>query len=695
MGLVLGISVAYVMIRDKHRHELTDSVLFDTQSIRKSLMNGIDANRISGWLKQLTQQPITGEQQVIKYDLANHVIHKSGECENALNARLGERKCYEQNRPFLAYSNSTGNKPVKGIPVYVNYGRAEDYDYLKQSGVSVAGHIVIVRYAKIFPANIVKLAEDNNAIGAIIYSDPYDYTDGNSNNTFPNGVYLPESGVQRGTIRLSAGDPQTPFYPSIKSAYRLPIKEVKMPRIPAQAISYSDARYILKGLNGPKAPTQWVGGLNITYSLGPGYIDNSYIELEVNTYVKETAIHNIIGVITGCTEPDRFVLVGNHRDAGTFGALDPLSGTASMLELSAAFMNTIRTKKWCPRRSIVFCSWAAEEWGLIGSTEWVEEYQKLLASQAVAYINVDIAVNGNYSFQAEAVPLLYSTVWEATKAVSNPNENEVKEGLKTVYDSYLKHRPSDSFDWIHLPDIKTPGSGSDHMPFLHISGVPVINMYYNCDHSTHIKCYPLYHTMYETYDLMSNLTDIGFKFSKALTQIWAEMLRSLSDSPMLPISDSLQYYPHFLHSAFDDLNNSSNHLFRKYDISLDFLQESIDEFDLAINSFSNKLKRIDEQNALQLRRVNDILMSIERTFLEPNGLPFRKDYKHIILSPNAFDSYSGSSFAGLYHLLWEITHNSTQESQQKLLPLIKQHISVIVFHINAAKNLLKQSFNKF
>ena len=125
-------------------------------------------------------------------------------------------KYYRQNPPYLAYSPSTVT-PLEGTPVYVNYGRLEDYDHLSELKINVSGHIVIARYAKIFRANIVRNAQNMGAIGVIIYSDPYDYTDGNVNNTYPNSIYLPPSGVQRGTIQMGDGDPQTPIYPSIST----------------------------------------------------------------------------------------------------------------------------------------------------------------------------------------------------------------------------------------------------------------------------------------------------------------------------------------------------------------------------------------------------------------------------------------------------------------------------------------------
>jgi len=180
--------------------------------------------------------------------------------------------------------------------------------------------------------------------------------------------------------------------------YRIPKSEADLPKIPAHAISYLDAQQIMSNLNGKPCPKEWIGGLNVSYNFGPGYQNGKKVQLVVTNHLEERTIYNVIGVINGEIEPDRYVMLGNHRDSWTFGAADPSSGTAVFLELTRAFAEVMRREKWRPRRSVVFCDWAAEEYGLIGSTEWIEQNQKLLQSQAVAYLNVDIAVEGLNQF---------------------------------------------------------------------------------------------------------------------------------------------------------------------------------------------------------------------------------------------------------------------------------------------------------
>lgn len=272
--------------------------------------------------------------------------------------------------------------------------------------------------------------------------------------------------------------------------------------------------HFLSGLNGPKVPDHWIGGLNATYRFGPGYSDGSKISLEVNTNLTERTIHNVIGIIKGSVEPDRFVLVGNHRDAWTFGSVDPNSATAAILEMSRAFINVMKSENWRPRRSIVFCSWDAEEYGLIGSNEWVEQNVKILQSQAVAYLNVDITFEANFSLNARGTPLTYRTAWAAAKVVPNPNPDEIKKGRPTLFDTWFNAFKMNTTIGL-MPKIDQAGSGSDHTMFLQLSGVSVFDFWYGCG-SDPKKCiwyidYPLYHTLYETYYLMSELYDRGFQ----------------------------------------------------------------------------------------------------------------------------------------------------------------------------------------
>ena len=110
------------------------------------------------------------------------------------------------------------------------------------------------------------------------------------------------------------------------------------------------------------------------------------MKLEFNWDMK--TINDVIAKMPGSERPDEWIIRGNHEDGWVNGANDPLSGQVAMLEEAKALGQLAKTG-WRPKRTIVFCSWDAEEEGLIGSTEWVETHADELAQKAAVYINTD------------------------------------------------------------------------------------------------------------------------------------------------------------------------------------------------------------------------------------------------------------------------------------------------------------------
>ncbi|MDQ3908595.1 MAG: M28 family peptidase, partial [Acidobacteriota bacterium] len=271
------------------------------------------------------------------------------------------------------YNGYSATGDVSAPLVYVNYGLPEDYDALKKLNVDVKGKIVIVRYGHSFRGVKAKTAEEHGAIGCIIYSDPADdgYMQGD---VYPKGPWRPETSAQRGSVQylfIYPGDPLTPGAPAVPGTPRLKQSDATdLPKIPVQPISYGDARRLLEPMRGPVRPKGFQGGLPFAYHVGG--TNDVQVHLKTDIDFKTATIWDVVGRIDGSTEPDRWVVLGNHRDAWTFGAVDPNSGTASMLELARGLGELLK-QGWKPRRTIILCSWDAEEQGLIGSTEWAED----------------------------------------------------------------------------------------------------------------------------------------------------------------------------------------------------------------------------------------------------------------------------------------------------------------------------------
>lgn len=590
--------------------------------------------------------------------------------------------------PFHAYSP---NKLVEGEIVFAGYGRVEDYGELRNLGINVTGRLVLVKYGKIFRGDKVDIAANNGAIGVIMYSDPADYTGMKSGDrrVYPDTWWLPPTAAQRGTVFTGDGDPLTPGYPANDLAFRFSEDEVEppLPKIPSQPIGYGAAEKILQQLNGSQVPNSWVGGINVTYRLGPGFKqDGMKIQLNVTSRNQRAKAENVFGIIKGTVEPDRYVLIGNHRDAWIYGAIDPSSGTAVIMELARVMGDLVKSGRWKPRRSIMFCSWGAEEYGLIGSTEWVEQYVATLRERAVAYINVDIAVDGNDTLDANATPLMYNIVYEASKKVPNPNQNEIKAGRKTVYDTWLHVTPDDKNKANSLPVIGALGSGSDFAPILQRAGITALDMTYTFNREVYIvSSYALYHTEYEIFDVVKKQFDKDFKFHAAMAQLSGEMARWLADSLILPfnISNYAKGLETLRKVLDDEYGRSLTANVPQY--ASGALQKVIQEFAEDVAKFEARIHDVDRNNPFAIRAINDQILLLERAFLNPEGLPTRPLKKHLIFAENSNDAYAGSSFPGLVDLLFEI------EKEPARWERVRQHFSVILHTIQSAGASLRDT----
>ncbi|XP_067680231.1 N-acetylated-alpha-linked acidic dipeptidase 2-like [Haliotis asinina] len=691
--------------------------------IGKQLLEAVDNKRIENYLKFLSSKPhVAGSQTNL--DLANWIKDKWMEwgfddvkltpydvllsfpdADNpnvvrVLNDTGGvvyESPLKEANLtgeddpdalpPYNAYSPAG---LVEGDMVYVNYGRVEDYDWLeKNASMNVTGKIVIVRYGKIFRGSKVQIAANHGAIGVIMFSDPADYTWEGDPRVYPETWWLPGSGAQRGTIFTGGGDPLTPGYPAIKTAYRYPENSsaVKLPKIPAHPIGYDIAEQILREMGGDEAPVAWRGGLNITYRLGPGLEKTGWkIQMNISTTNEIKTAYNVIGIIKGLTEPDRYVLVGNHRDAWVYGAIDPSSGTAAIMESARVMGQLVKSGKWRPRRSIMFCSWGAEEYGLVGSNEWVEQYQTNLRERTVAYINVDISVMGNYSFLAASTPLMYRVTYEAAKKIPNPNPAEVAAGRTTVYDTWLHSFPLRQNNVsMNIPMIRDLGSGSDYAPLLQKAGITAVDMSYVYNaYKYKVDFYPLYHTVYETFYAVKNIMDKQFEYHRAVSRMATELARSLADSLIIPFN--VTDYSQALDRYWKAIDKAHGEKLRARITNFDDLGSVIANFSKVVDDFSERVVKMNRNDPLAIRAVNDQMTLLEKAFLDSEGLPGRPLKKHLLLAESSTDSYAGSSFPGLVDLLFEIEKDPDVEARWER---VKRHFSVIVFTIDSAASTLR------
>ena len=535
-------------------------------------------------------------------------------------------------RVVMPFNGSSGSGDVTGEVVYANYGRLEDFDKLAEQHIDLHGKIVLVRYGGNFRGVKVYIAEQRGAVGVLIYSDPQD--DGFAKgDMYPNGPWRPETGVQRGSVQYLFKYPGDPETPGVASTPDLPDSarvspEGNQPHIISIPIGYRDASPILQALKGAGVPQGWQGALGYRYHEGPGGVTVHLVSQQ--DYQRRT-IWDVIGTIKGSQEPDNWVVVGNHRDAWVYGAVDPNSGTASMLE-SVHGVGALLKQGWRPRRTIVFCSWDAEEEGLIGSTEWVEQHAKTL-EHAVAYFNVDVAVSGP-DFSAAAVPSLKQFVRELTRSVPSPLGSTVYQQWKNERGGQNEHRasnaPLDPNEEVRVGDL---GSGSDFTPFLQHVGVPSSDIGSN-------GSYGVYHSVFDNYAWYVQNADPHFLYLQEMARVLGLEAIRMADTDALPYD-----YVTYAREISSYIESAKHKAGESHVAGLDFGPAEAAAERLA--AAAQKAHVLESAPSGDLTRLNQTLRDTETALITQAGLPNRPWFRHTIYAPGEYTGYAAVVIPGV------------------------------------------------
>ena len=572
----------------------------------------------------------------------------------------------EDPRVVMPFNGSSGSGDVTGEVVYANYGRAEDFKELAARNIDLHGKIVICRYGANFRGVKVYLAQQRGAIGVLIYSDPQD--DGYSKgDPWPIGPWRPETGVQRGSVQFLfkyPGDPETPGVAStldLPDAARIPNPSGpggSQPYIISIPLSYHDAEPILQALKGPSAPQSWQGALPFRYHMGPG---GEKVHLVSQQDYQRRIIWDVIGKVEGSQEPDAWVIVGNHRDAWVYGAVDPNSGTAAMLE-AAHGIGTLLRQGWRPRRTIVFCSWDAEEEGLIGSTEWVEQQGHTL-DHAVAYFNVDVGVSGP-DFSAAAVPSLKEFIRNIARSVPSPLGGTVYQAWRLKPPAESEHRQSNAppipGEEVRLGDL---GSGSDFTPFLQHAGVPATDISSNGP-------YGVYHSAFDDFAWFTQNADPHFLYLQQMARVLGLEALRMADADLLPY-DYVAYGREI--SAYIE---AAKH--RAPDAGLGALDFAPAQ--AAAARFSRAAERafaVESAPSGDLVRLNLALRQTETALLSDAGLPNRPWYRHTIFAPGELTGYAAVVIPGVNEAIDAQDANLASQQLQVLAQALNRAASVL------------------
>uniref|UniRef100_A0A8C5LD94 Aminopeptidase NAALADL1 n=1 Tax=Jaculus jaculus TaxID=51337 RepID=A0A8C5LD94_JACJA len=597
----------------------------------------------------------------------------------------GEQAGPDVIQPYAAYAPPG---TPKGLLVYANRGTEEDFRELQAQGINLQGTIALTRYGGAGRGAKAVNAAKHGVVGVLVYTDPADINDGQSlpSETFPNSWGLPPSGVERGSYYEYFGDPLTPYLPAHPSSFRLGSNNVSgFPPIPSQPIGFEDAKDLLCNLTGPSAPASWQGALGCDYKLGPGFQPDgnfqtdSQVQVSVYNRLELRNSSNVLGIIRGAVEPDRYVIYGNHRDSWVHGAVDPSSGTAVLLEISRVLGTLLKKGTWRPRRTVIFASWGAEEFGLIGSTEFTEEFLNKLQERTVAYINVDIAVFANATLRAQGTPPVQSVIFSATKEINAPGHS----GL-SIYNNWIQYSNRTSPVYGLIPSLGSLGAGSDYAAFIHFLGISSMDLAYTYDRSkTSARIYPTYHTAFDTFDYVEKFLDPGFSSHQAVAQTAGSVLLRLSDSIFLPlnVTDYSETLRSFLKAAQQDLGG----LLEQHSISLAPLVTAVEKFETAAADLGQRILTLQKgsPDTLQVRMVNDQLMLLERAFLNPRAFPEERYYSHVLWAPRTGPV---ATFPGLANACFKAQGT---DSSSEAWAEVKRQLSIVVMALEGAADTLR------
>jgi N-acetylated-alpha-linked acidic dipeptidase len=551
------------------------------------------------------------------------------------------------NHPELwkGWNAYSGSGDVTAEVVYANYGRKEDFEYLKALGIEVKRKIVLARYGGNFRGFKAKFAEENGASGLIIYTDPKDsgFTKGL---VYPEGPYYNESTIQRGSLLTAdfTGDPLTPFAPALplegkNKISRLKPEEAQLHRIPVTPIAYGEAEKILAQMNGKPVPQNWQGGLPFTYRLEGGKALT--VRLKVDQKIDFVRASNIVGTLKGSEAPDEWIILGCHFDAWGFGATDPNSGTAMLLSLSET-LGKLKKQGYSPKRSILIGHWDAEEFGVIGSSEWVEQLRDELNAKGVLYMNFDGGVSGK-NFGAAAAPTLKKLILENAKKVNYPYTDQ------NLYDFWKKENKNE-------PNIGNLGGGSDHIAFYMHVGVPSL--------SGGASGPNLYHSNYDSFHFYENFVDSAFQMGPMVEQLAGLMALTMANGELIPY-DLNRYAEdlklHFKTATQKILNyHSAFEGFKKTETAIDQLKEVSAQLSEGIASFLKEA----QVNKRKLKALNQQLIGLEKSFISEKGMYFGAWYRSLYASSDPFSGYAAWILPGLeYEIALSKTDRLTQWDQ--------------------------------
>ncbi|XP_026062139.1 transferrin receptor 1a [Carassius auratus] len=547
------------------------------------------ANKIMGKFKTYGMSTWTDEHYV--------KIHEPGSSNNRV---LFRGNVVGTTEGYLAYS---ALKKVQGAALYAHYGRAEDFRRLQELNVDINGKVVLVRAGLLSFAEKVANAASLNASAVLIYPDPVNYN-------------IKEDTALFGHVHLGTGDPYTPGFPSFNHTQFPPAQSSGLPSIPAQTITIRQATEIMSKLGGRTSPDAWSDGMlrDTMYKLGD---DGDNITVEVKNVLIQKKIHNVFGVIEGYMDKDRYMVIGAQRDAWGPGYARSTVGTSLLVELARTITDMIKNDGFKPKRSIIFASWSAGEFGGVGATEWLEGYLTSLNLKMFSYVSLDEVISGSDTFKAAASPLLYELIESTMKQVSSPVD-----ATKSLYEQFAGSSWEKSV-------MEPMGLSQSAYPFQTFSGIPSLSFRF----TSSTKAYP-FGTMEDTDQNLERYTSYNtLKLAKAAGEVVGLVTLRLVHDHLLKLNVAkytsvIRNYVSQIRSKVESRQMSGR---LPSTVTMQWLLSAQGSYDRAASALISTIRNSDLDDMEQCRIINNRIMRVEGSFLSPYVSPRESLFRHILL----------------------------------------------------------------
>ena len=535
---------------------------------------------------------------------------------------------------FVAYSASGA---ITAPVVYVNYGLPPDYDQLAAAGVDVKGKIVMARYAKSHRAVKIHTAEERGAAAIIIYSDPAD--DGYAKGlVWPEGPWRADFMMQRGNGKYSwfwHGDPLSPGVAARSGAAVLePATAPTLPKIPAVVLSSKEASKILAQLRGPAVPAGFQGALPFTYRLGPG---PAVVKLDVRMDAGWRTIHDVIGRLRG-KNPERWVVLGTHHDAWTFGGMDPAAEHRPYLKRRGRWGRCTSTAGF---RTVPSCSRS----GMPKSSDWWDQPNtRRLSRSSCARRPLPTSIptcscGGSSAGVGRPHCAIFWFKWprmfrgwleRAGSTMTGGRRNGQKQPAER------RRRGPQDFE----VELAALGSGADFVAFQDYLGLPTLSMQFDFDGS-----YGTYHSNYDSRYFVEHFSDPGFQVARTMAQMLGLAAMRLGDAQVLPFR-----YSHYARKISEYLDSAASWSDEPIKLDLDASKTLAKEIEARAAALEHRADAdLEAGTGTDERRaaLNDQLAHLEQTLLDESAGPAERWYRHVIYGWNIYSLYAGQPLPGL------------------------------------------------